>query len=289
MQNLIRIVVATDFSVPANAAVTRATLLAQQHGAELHLLHVLSPLALYPGQAIESAAIGDARLAAAHSQLNAIAGRLLERFDIHVHIAQRIGRAHTCIREYANEVAADLVVAGGRGEDSLLNLMLGSTVWRLLRVCERSVLIVRHAPIGPYCQVLAAVDFFPHTQAVCDWAGRLAGDAQVHLLHVVPLSERDLRQAGQGNTAISQRHEEMRGIANGLMANLRSALPYATEIHIETGYPPVLILQHATHCNADLIVLGRQGQGGLEVHLLGSVSKNVAQAANCDVLLVNAD
>lgn len=43
MQNLTRIVVATDFSVPANAAVTRATLLARQHGAELYLLHVLFP------------------------------------------------------------------------------------------------------------------------------------------------------------------------------------------------------------------------------------------------------
>ncbi|OGU22898.1 MAG: hypothetical protein A2580_12085 [Hydrogenophilales bacterium RIFOXYD1_FULL_62_11] len=278
MQNLTRIVVATDFSMPANAAVTRAALLARQHGAELHLLHVLSPLALYPGQAIEPAANGDARLAAAHSQLNATAGRLLERYDIHIHIAQRVGRAHTRIGEYANEVAADLVVAGVRGENSLLNLMLGSTAWRLLRVCECPVLVVRHVPIGPYCRVLAAVDFFPHTQAVCDWGKQMAGDEPVHVLHVLAPQDQD-----------EQANEGMRAIAGNLMSNLQSDLPYATDVHIDVGYPPVLILHHAAHWNTDLIVLGRHGLGGLEACLLGSVSKDVAQAANCDVLLVYAD
>ena len=278
MQNVTRIVVATDFSVPANAAITRAALLARQHGAELHLLHVLSPLAIYPDQAVEPAANVDARLASAHNLLIATAERVLERYDVHVHIVQRVGRAHTRIREYANEISADLVVAGVRGEDSLLSLMLGSTAWRLLRVCERPVLVVRPVPIGPYRRVLAAVDFFPHTQAVCTWAKRMAGDEPVHLLHVLAPQDQD-----------EQANESMRTIAGNLMANLQSDLPYATEGQIGVGHPLVMILQHAAHCNADLIVLGRHGQGGLEAYLLGSVSKGVAQAANCDVLLVHAD
>jgi len=203
---------------------------------------------------------------------------VLERYDVHVHIAQRVGRAHTRIRQYANEVAADLVVAGVRGEASLLSLMLGSTAWRLLRVCKRPVLVVRHVPIGPYCQILAAVDFFPHTQAVCDWGKQMAGDEPVHVLHVLAPQDQD-----------EQANEGMRTIAGNLMSNLQSDLPYATDVHIDVGYPPVMILQHAAHCNADLIVLGRHGQGGLETFLLGSVSKDVAQAANCDVLLVDAD
>lgn len=140
------------------------------------------------------------------------------------------------------------------------------------------MLIVRHAPIGLYRQVLAAVDFFPHTQAVCTWAKQMAGDEPVRVLHVLTPQDQD-----------EQANESMRTIAGNLMANLRSDLPYATEGHIGIGYPPALILQHAAHWNADLIVLGRHGQGGLEAYLLGSVSKDVAQAANCDVLLVDAD
>ena len=49
MQNLKCIVAATDFSDAAGRAVSRAVLIARQQGAELHLLHVISPLALYPG------------------------------------------------------------------------------------------------------------------------------------------------------------------------------------------------------------------------------------------------
>jgi len=277
MKNLIRIVVATDFSMSANAAVTRAAMLARQHGAELHVLHVLSPLALYPGQLPEPAANGEARQATARRQLDAMSERVIERYGIAIHIAQRIGRAHTRIAEYAAEVAADLVVAGVRGENSRLSLMLGSTAWRLLRVCACPVLVVRHVPIETYRRVLATVDFFPYTQAVCDLAQQLADGDAVRLLHVLTPQGQD-----------EQAHAEMRAIANNLMTNLQAALPYATTGHIETGYPPLLIVQRALEWKVDLIVLGRHGQGGLEACLLGSVSKDVAQAANCDVLLVGA-
>jgi len=115
---------------------------------------------------------------------------------------------------------------------------------------------------------------------------RLEGDGQLHLLHVVPMSERDVRQARQGNKLIRQRHEEMLCSAQTLMSNLRSDLYGAVESHVSMGYPPVLILQLATGLRPDLVVLSRQGQGGLEPYLLGSVSKAVAQAAECDAMLV---
>lgn len=286
MQNLNRIVVATDFSAAAKRAVSRAALIAQQHGAELHLVHVVSPLSLYPGQDIGSVADDGTPLADARAQLDAAAQGLHQRYGLRARVAERIGRAHTQIAEYVDEIAADLVVAGARGENSMLRLLLGSTALRLVRVCRCPVLIVRCESVEPYRQVLAAVDFFPHTRAVCAWASRLAGGAPMHLLHVVPMSERDMRQAGQGNKLIRQHHEEMLGIAHTLMSNLRSDLSCAAEGHVSMGYPPVQILQHATGLSPDLIVLGRQGQGGLEAYLLGSVSKAVVQAADCDVLLV---
>lgn len=289
MQNLSRIVVATDFSVSAERAVGRAALIAQQHGAELHLIHVIPPLSLYPGQDIGSITDDGTSQLATRAQLDGAAQALLKRYGLRAQVAERIGRAHTQIAEYAANIAADLVIVGARGENSMLRLLLGSTALRLVRVCAYPVLIVRCEPVEAYRQVLAAVDFFPHTRAVCAWAGQLAGNGHLHLLHVVPMSERDVRQAGQGNMLIRQRHEEMLGIANTLMANLRSDLARAAESHVSMGYPPVLILQHATGLRPDLIVMGRQGQGGLEAYLLGSVSKAVAQAADCDVLLVGAD
>ena len=53
---------------------------------------------------------------------------------------------------------------------------------------------------------------------------------------------------------------------------------------------PVLpdICQHIEASHADLVVLGRHGYGGgLQDWLLGSVSKDVALAAPCDVLMIS--
>jgi nucleotide-binding universal stress UspA family protein len=287
------IIAATDFSSDANRAVLRAAIIAGQQGAELHLLHVTAPLALYPGQDVgpaDSAAIPSAL----GEQAEATARVLRERYDIQVHVAQRIGRAHSQIAEYATDVNAGLVVIGARGVSPLLRLLLGSTAWRLLRVCRCPVLIVRSEPVAPYGRVLAAVDFYPHSHAVVERARRLAADGRLRLLHALePLDESGLRAKGLDGGAIKQRRDEMRVIAENLLANLSAGLQgeveSPVESHIESGYPSARILESANDWSAELIVLGRQGRGGLEDYLLGSVSKDVAQAATCDVLLVGAN
>lgn len=286
MQAIATIVAATDFSAAAKRAVRRAALIARQHGAELHLLHVTAPLALYPGQELGPAdgTVGDATI---HEQFDAVARWLREHYGIRVRVAQRIGRAHTRIADYAATVGADLVAVGARGESSMLRLLLGSAASRLLRVRQGPVLIVRGEPVEPYEQVLAAVDFFPHARAVVEWAGKLARDGRLRLLHVLePLDERGMRAKGPDDAAIRQRRDESRAIAENLMADLRSGLQGEVETRIETGYPPARILECAGDWRPGLIVVGRQGRGGLEEFLLGSVSKGVAQAAECDVLLV---
>jgi len=287
------IVAATDFSSDANRAMLRAALTARQQGAELHLLHVTAPLALYPGQDVgpaDSAAIP----AALGEQAEATARVLRERYQIHAKVVQRIGRAHTQIADYAAEVGAGLVVVGARGQSPLLRLLLGSTTWRLLRVCRRPVLIVRGEPVAPYARVLAGVDFFPHSRAVVEWARQLVTDGRLRLLHVLePLDDTGLRIQGLDSTAINRWREEIRSIASNLMANLSTSVPDAQgtriESHIEPGYPSNRLLESAADWNAELIVLGRQGRGGLEEFLVGSVSKSVSQEALCDVLLVAQD
>ncbi len=289
MQAITTIVAATDFSNAAKRAVLRAALIAKQHGAELHLLHVAPLLALYPGQEVDPAK-GAVNGAAISDRFDAMGQMLHERYGIRVRLAQRIGRAHTQIADYAATMRADLVVVGARGESAILRLLLGSTVSRLLRVRQGPVLIVRGDPVKPYDQVLAALDFSSHAPVVVAWAGTLAGNGQVRLLHVLePLDENGLRAKGLDDATIRHRQEEMRTTAGNLMADLRSKLPSEMETHIETGYAPARILECAVVWRVELIVLGRQGCGGLEEFLLGSVSKDVAQAADCDVLVVAED
>ena len=63
-----------------------------------------------------------------------------------------------------------------------------------------------------------------------------------------------------------------------------AALPY--QYHISVGTPAEAIAQYAHQQGADQIVMSRQGQGGLQSLLLGSVVNKVLHLANCPVLLV---
>lgn len=292
MQAIHTLVAATDFSPEADQAMLRATYIAKQLGAELTLLHVVSPLALYPGMDIgpDAGAYADAGERAAAERLEALAGVLRDHYALSVRTAQRIGRAHRQIADYAATHGADLVVVGARGEHSLARLLLGSTAQRLLRVRPGPVLVVRNAPVGPYRHPLAAVDFSADSRAALTWAARLAGEGRLEALHVLPVEDEGrLREAGLDSQAIRRRRAEMRAIAENMMANLLADLPVQAAGQVETGPAARAILARAGEARADLIVLGRHGAGGLEEWLLGSVSKDVAQAADCDVLLVGGD
>ncbi|MDO8437439.1 MAG: universal stress protein [Nitrosomonadaceae bacterium] len=61
-------------------------------------------------------------------------------------------------------------------------------------------------------------------------------------------------------------------------------LPY--QYHISVGTPAESIAQYAREQDVDQIVMCRQGQGGLQLLLLGSVVAKVLHLAECPVLLV---
>lgn len=55
---------------------------------------------------------------------------------------------------------------------------------------------------------------------------------------------------------------------------------------VVSGLPKIAILEKAEEWDADLIVVGSQGQGALSRLLLGSVSQYLATHAKCSVMIV---
>lgn len=136
-----RIVVGTDGSDRARAAIEQAAALAKATGAALHLVQgcgsaiVVSPL--YG----EAAAIDPNELVTAcTSELQPLADELRSRdLDVSVHVVATSGREALC--SVAEEIDADLIVVGNRG-------MTGAK--RILGSIPNSV--AHHAP----CSVLIA-------------------------------------------------------------------------------------------------------------------------------------
>ncbi|MDO8890935.1 MAG: universal stress protein [Sulfurimicrobium sp.] len=292
MQAITPIVVATDFSAAAMRAVRRGAMIAKQLGAEMHLLHVVSPLDLYPGPDH----VADFRLnheqalhTAVKNRLDALAASLRKDFAIPVASAARIGRAHKEIAEYAAAKAAGLVVTGARGENTLLDLMMGSTASRLLRLAACPVLIVKNREIEPYQSAITAVDFSPGSINALELTRTVAPGARIEVLHVYDTDHDDrMRQAGMDETFILDRQAR---ILKDAEARLDLELAELKDANITrnvmAAYPAAAICKRAIKLDADLIVLGRHGKSGMEELLLGSVSKDVASAAICDVLLCN--
>lgn len=288
------IVAATDFSAFSELAVQRAALIAQQHGAELHLLHVVRPLDLYPSLTLapEEFSQHDQDLQQAEQgRLDALTAALSGQFGIRVIAATRLGRAHTEIAAYAQAVSADLMVAGVRGENTLMDLLLGSTALRLLRVAPCPVLIVRNPAHESYRRVLAAVDFSQVSETVVAYALSLADGAKVETLHVLGSEvEQRLRKAKLAQVDVTDWLARLRTEAEKKLEALLATIEGGAAVGrlVEPGFAPAAICQCIKESRTGLVVLGRHGHGvGLQDWMLGSVSKDVAFAAECDVLLIS--
>ncbi|MGG3449325.1 universal stress protein [Domibacillus aminovorans] len=64
------------------------------------------------------------------------------------------------------------------------------------------------------------------------------------------------------------------------------AVPNKTETFIVEGHPAQVIEEFVENNNADLIIMGSRGLGGLKELFLGSVSHHVVQKASCEVIIV---
>lgn len=293
MQPINHIVATTDFSPAAERGMQRAASLAKQLNAELSLIHVVHPLDLYVGTELSFGSqkhIAHMQEEINKSQLNAIADTLKEDFDIHIHVVTRIGLAHAEIASYAASKAGCLIVAGARGENenTILNLLLGSTATRLLRSATCPVLIVKNKTITPYQQVIAAVDFSEGSKAVPTMACAIAPEATIEMLHVFDLVlEARMRQIGLDDEKLHQyQNSALINVGRQLDEILANMADNRVTRKVVSGYPAAEVCTRATKLPADLIVIGRHGRSGFQEWLLGSVSKDVSQAATCDVMVV---
>lgn len=138
------ILIAIDFSDPSNRALDKAKELAKAFGAKLHLLHAFDipvPYVTPYEIAIPAEFIEGARKEA-RTRLTAIVDKVTsEGIDATGHLSE--SPAHSAIERAAEEVEADLIVMGTRGNTGLKHVLLGSVAERTLRHSPCSVLTVK--------------------------------------------------------------------------------------------------------------------------------------------------
>ena len=281
------VVAASDFSFSAHRAARRAGVLAKEHGAALHLLHVIDsspvqalmrcspaldvdpPLRLDAERALASLA---ADIAAAGGAVN---DRLL-----------REGRVRDEI--LAASASSDLMVLGPRGVNPIRDFIIGSTAERMARMIECPMLVAKLDPEIPYENVLVPVDFSDYSAPALRFASEVAPHATLHVLHALDSSLTGrLRSAGVSDEGVQVYTDELQREANASMAELTAGLGERTVFKtVQIGDARVLIKERAAASRCTLIVMGKQGRSWLSEHMLGSVTRLVLERATCDVAVV---
>ncbi|MEI8020144.1 MAG: universal stress protein [Schlesneria sp.] len=140
-----RILFPTDFSEPSAEAQKYALTLADQFGAELHLLHVVVPPVIPFPDSSTSWTMPDVGLT---EQVKGAERRFSMEIrewgeERRVVSAVITGLAVEEIVKYAEEHVIDLIVVGTHGLTGLSHLLIGSVAEKLVRVAMCPVLTVR--------------------------------------------------------------------------------------------------------------------------------------------------
>jgi nucleotide-binding universal stress UspA family protein len=140
--------------------------------------------------------------------------------------------------------------------------------------------------------IFVGVDGSTHSQAALDWAMREAGIRHAPLT-VVTVHE--VAASGWGGSLEFpadeiMREEERKAVQEAVdqtAAQLGDAAPPEITVQALIGQPAPLLIEAST--GADLLIVGSRGSGGFARLLMGSVSTQVAEHAQCPVTIIRHD
>lgn len=294
-----RILVATDFSSHAEAALQQAVWLARQAGASIVLAHTLPDLRRVMHASSYKARLdllygegelfqrevrqeSDAKMRSAIANLNAT--------DLNIKVETLLGEPFVEITHAVQQEEYDLVIAGTRGLAAWEQFFVGSTAKRLIRKCPASVWIVKAEHVGPPKVVLSPTDFSEVSLKAAAhglWIAQQA-QAQFHLLHIIDshdVPENLVSQIPEGSSLRDEINEEARARLEKFVDSLqvdRSQL----QIHLSWGTPWKEVKRLSQHVAADLITMGTIGRSGIRGMLLGNTAEKVLNSCDCSILTV---
>jgi len=291
----------TDLSEASLPAFRYAVALARWYSATLTVLHVVptfEPLPR-PSEWIGNANPGPAVLPP--EGVRAEMARLLpmdEAEDVAVTLVARAGDSATAIVDQVIDSAADVIVMGTHGRSGFDRLLTGSVAEKVLRRAPCPVLTIPPAAAlagaeqPSFLRVLCPVDFSPASEQAIGFARDLARQSggTMTMLHVVewlaeeqPVADADFDVTAVREQMARKAHERLQGLVPD-----ESRTWCEVEEVVTFGRAHREVMRLAAEQQADLIVMGAQGRGGVGLALFGSTTQQIVRSATCPVLVVHA-
>jgi nucleotide-binding universal stress UspA family protein len=143
------------------------------------------------------------------------------------------------------------------------------------------------APTEPAVRVVVGVDGSPESRQALRWASQFAAATGAHLVTVAaweyPPTAGWAAWPAEWDPAAISRTELVKSVHEVFGTDP----PKDIELIVRQGNPAAVLLKESK--GAAMLVVGSRGHGGFTGMLLGSVSANVAEHADCPVLVMHGD
>lgn len=297
-----KILIATDFSAHAAAALKRGMDVAQLCQADVTVAHALTDIRS------EMAAMSyDARWELVGGDIHKFQQELCRNSDAQlaeflqpyadsatrVQKQTLVGSPFVEIIHAVQEQGHDLVMVGTRGAKGLQRLILGSTTQRLLRNCPAAVWAVKSEPTGPLKTILAATDLSEVSGRALRMAAYLTqrSGAALHIVHVVEDLDPETLTGVPENLLKHSKREINRAARQRLGEFIQTWVGNApvAQSKIVWGKSWKSISDFSRRLQADLVVVGTVGRSGIPGMLMGNTAEKVLHTIRCDVLTVKPE
>ncbi|MEX0771983.1 MAG: universal stress protein [Balneolales bacterium] len=183
----------------------------------------------------------------------------------------------------------DIVVMGTHGRTGFSRLFMGSATDKVLRICQKPVLVVEeHSKLDEIKSILVTTDFsenstraFPIAMEIAEGSG-----GKIDLVHIV---SKEALGAGDddeaANNTASSRKKELEEMINKHFRGMGDRVHAKTLISDKSPHEAIAELNKTSRYN--LIVMSTVGRTGLEYLRMGSTTSNVARHVETAVLSIN--
>ncbi|HLX64958.1 MAG TPA: universal stress protein [Planctomycetota bacterium] len=296
------VVLTTDLSLNADAAVPYAAALAKQSGGTIHLFHAFEEdarEALASGIVIGVSAWIESVRKAREQKVADLAQAIERQRGVKTIYATAVGNPANEIARYAKHNNADAVVLATHGRTGLSHLLMGSVAERVVRLCPSPVLTVRPGEAPPadgfkFKTILLPTDFSENSCVAEPYAVELAqkNGATLVLAHVVEDSVYYASAAASEGIGV-----DIEKWLTAIWADAEKQLrANATRIAAQTKLDVVPVLkrgraaeqigQIAKEQKADLMVLSTHGYTGLSHLIFGSVAERIVRTSPVPVMSI---
>ncbi len=274
-----KILIPTDFSKEADSIMPIAAQFAKAFGAEVYFLHV-SPQFLddsFNFSGPQHSGVPEEALFMM-KYLERIKEKMSKRvnssnfIDIKTHGETRVGEMYPILRDYADEIGADLIMMSSQGASGVDDLIIGSNAERVVRLSNVPVLVLKGKQEKlELNNIIFATNGEEEGNELAQYVKKIstAFGSAIHMVNV--------------NTPNNfYRTRTMLGMLQNFAKS--NGMPDANIIIVNDSSEEDGILYAAETVSADMIIMGTHGRTGLAHLLSGSIAEDVVNHVKLPVI-----